>query len=95
MFDCWVKEVTHLVKQGSIVDRIQLQTGICWRDWRTVFLQSDTAVAIFSLLIFCGYYSRAATIQGWRLFLWEAYIHQGWLDKVCMSDTAMAVRRCQ
>ena len=33
-----------------------------------IFLQSDAVATIFSLLVLCGYYSRAATIRGRLLF---------------------------
>ena len=39
----------------------------------------------FCCLFWCGYYSRAATIQGQHLFLWKAWRHWRWLDKVHTS----------
>ena len=45
-----------------------------------------------SLLVLCGYYSRAATIR-WRcLFLWKARRR---LNKVHMSETVKVARHCQ
>ena len=50
---------------------------------------------LFHCLFLCGYYLRAATIQGRCLFLWEARRHHQWLNKVCTSDIVTTVRRCQ
>ena len=67
-----------------------------------VFLRSDTPVGawllfFFLLHVWCGYYSRVATIRGRCLFLWKAHRHQQWLDKVHvrMSDTVMTVTHFQ
>ena len=48
-----------------------------------------------SLLVLCGYHSRAATIRGRCLFLWKAGRHQRQLDKVRKSATVMVARHCQ
>ena len=50
----------------------------------TIFLWSHTAATIFFAACF-----RAATIQGWRLFLWQAHRHQEQLDEECTSDAVM------
>ena len=68
---------------------------------RTVLLRSDAAATIhftacFVWLLFeGGYYLRAAIIQGRRLFLWKAWRHQRWLDRVRMSEMVTVVRHCQ
>ena len=55
----------------------------------TVVFRSDAAATFFSTVCAFG----AATIQGWRLFLWKARRHQRWLDKVHASATVTIVRR--
>ena len=37
----------------------------------------------------------AATIRGRHLFLWKAWRHQLWLDKVGTSETMTVARHCQ
>ena len=59
------------------------------------FFDQTPQLLFFHCSFLCGYYSRAATIQGWRLLLWKARRHQQQLDKVRTSETVTIARCCQ
>ena len=50
--------------------------------WHTVFLQSDTVATIY----FAAHFVRLL-FEGSILFLWKAWRHQWWLDRVRTSET--------
>ena len=54
---------------------------------RMIFLQSDAVATIFSLLVLCGYYSRAATIRGRLLFEGSYYSREATIRGWCLGNT--------